>query len=402
MPRPREGSVNWNKKRKAWVARLDWQDADGRKRCRKRQVENKSAGQHLVKKWIREIEQQGEAYLDAERITFKELAENYQETKLIAPVYRDGKKVAGLRDWERARFRLKHLIEYFGKRRIRAITFADIEEYRSRRLGTKTKLTKKDRSVADVHRSLALLRAAFTYAVHKEWLIRNPFSKGEGLISMAQEVPRERVLSTDEQRKILQACQNKNRRHIYPIILTALDSGCRRGELLNLKWRDVDLERGTLIVIATNAKTNRQRVISLEPITMAELHNMAKESGGFADDLVFGIKASFDFGWRAAMEEAGITGARFHDLRATAITTWLLRGMAVPFAMNRSGHADPKIFMRYVRMCEEIQQKQREQLREWDLAASLAELAANGSGVSATNALCSSVDDKAQRTELIN
>src|SRR5262249_40884321 len=154
------------------------------------------------------------------------------------------------------------LVEYFGKRRIRAITFADIEEYRNRRLETKTKLTKKERSIADVHRTLARLRAVFTYAVQKEWLLRNPFSKGEGLISMALEVARERVYSTDEQRKLLQACQNrKNRRHIYPIILTALDSGCRRGELLKLRWRDVDLEKGSLRVVSTNAKTNKERVI---------------------------------------------------------------------------------------------------------------------------------------------
>jgi integrase len=297
---------------------------------------------------------------------------------------------------------LKRLVKHFGKRRIRSITYADIEEYRNELLSTKTTLTKKDRSVADVHRALARLRSVFTYAVQKEWLTRNPFTKGEPLISMAQEVVRERVLSTDEQRKLLQACQTKQRRLIYPIILTALDSGCRRGELLKLKWRDVDLEKGAITVIATNAKTNRQRMIDLEPISMAELRKMAKDSGGFADDLVFGVKANFDGAWHAAMEEAKVTSARFHDLRATAITTWLLRGMSVPFAMNRSGHADPKIFMRYVRMCEEVQQKQRERLREWDLAASLAELTANGSGGSAISLLHSSADDEPARTEIIN
>jgi integrase len=395
MARPREGCVTWNKKRGAWIARLDWTDDAGHKQSRKRQVENKSAGNVLVKQWIRELEEQGAAYLDAERVTFKELAESYQETKLIAPIYRGGKKVAGKRDWERDRWRLERLIEYFGKRRIRSITYADIEAYRARLLETPTKLTKKERSIADVHRFLALLRAAFTYAVQKEWLIRNPFSKGEGLISMAQEVPRERMLSTEEQRKILQACQTKQRRHIYPIVLVALDSGCRRGELLGLKWRDVDLEKGAITVVAQNAKTNRKRVISLESITMAELRRLAKYSGGFPDELVFGVKASFEHGWHSAMEEAKVTGARFHDLRATAITTWLLRGMSVPFAMNRSGHADPRVFMRYVRMCEEIQQKQREQLREWDLASSLAELAGDNGAAAAS-------DYEAAASELIN
>jgi integrase len=386
MARPREGSVKWNKKRKSWIARLDWIDEDGKKQCRKRQVENKSAGLHLVKIWIRDIEERGQVYLDAEKITFTQLAEAYQEQRLISPVYRDGKKVKGLRDWKGQRFRLQTLIEHFGKRRIRSITFADIETYRNHRLDTMvavkkkdgTVVKKRDRSIGDVHRSLALLRAVFTFAFQKEWLIRNPFSKGEGLIAMAQEVGRERVLSTKEQRKLLVACQNKDRRHIYPLILTALDSGCRRGELLKMTWQDVDLEKGAVRVVATNAKTNRPRVIDLEPITVAELRKLAGESGAFADELVFGIKSNFTRALRSAMKEAEITGARFHDLRATAITHWLLRGMAVPFAMNRSGHADPRMFMRYVRMCEEIQQKRREHLREWELAASLAELTDDG------------------------
>jgi integrase len=95
------------------------------------------------------------------------------------------------------------------------------------------------------------------------------------------------------------------------------------------------------------------------------------------------------------MKEAKIIGARFHDLRATAITTWLLRGLPMPFAMARSGHADPRTFMRYVRMVEEIREKQRGQLREWELAASLTELAANGAGIS-------SDDIQVERLEFVN
>lgn len=374
MGRSREGSVKWDKNRKSWIARLDWIDEHGKKQCRKRHVGNKTEGLQLVKVWIRDLYDRGKAYLDAETITFSELAASYEEARLNPPVYRDERKVSGLRDWKGQRLRLKNLVEYFGKRRIRSITFVDIEKYRNHRIGTKTKITKKDRSIGDVHRSLALLRAVFTYAVQNEWLTRNPFSKGEGLISMAQEVGRERVLSTDEQRRLLQACQNKDRRHIYPLILTALDSGCRRSELLKLNWQDVDLDKGTLRVIATNAKTNRPRVIDLEPITIAELGRLAEKSGAMHGELVFGIKSNFTRAWNSALKEAEITEARFHDLRATAITHWLLRGMQVAFAMQRSGHADPRIFMRYVRMCEEIQQKQREHLREWELAASLAEM----------------------------
>jgi integrase len=374
MGRPRQGSVYWNKQRRTWIAQIDWTDDAGKRRQRKRQVGNKSEGNTLVKKWMREIDEHDVAYIDAERMTFKQLAEKYEATRLIEPQYRDGVKVAGLRSWEMQRWRLKHLIDLFGHRRIRSITYADIERYRNERLATPAKITKKQRGIADVQRGLSLLGAVFTFAVENEWLKGHPFKKGKPLISMAMEAPRDRVFSTDEQRAILQACQTKQRKHIYPIVLVALDSGCRRGELLKLKWADVDLDRGALTVQSENAKTNRRRAIDLEPITVEELRRLAKASGGLAGNLVFGVKATFERAWHGALKDAKVVGAHFHDLRATAITTWLLRGMSMPFAMARSGHADPRTFMKYVRTAEGIREKQREQLREWDLAASLAEL----------------------------
>jgi integrase len=217
---------------------------------------------------------------------------------------------------------------------------------------------------------------------------------------MSQESPRERILSMDEQRKLLQACQNADRRHIYPVILTALDSGCRRGELLKLRWCDVSLEKGELHVTATNAKTNRARTIDLEPITIAELRRLWDISPRESDGLVFGIKTNFTRAWRSALKAAEIiTPTRFHDLRATAITFWLVRGMGMEFAMRRSGHTDPRIFMRYVRTASEIREKQRAQLKEWELASSLAEMAGSESVLAGRESV---VGVEPERSELIN
>src|SRR5262245_60747061 len=104
MGRPRQGSVYYNNARKAYIAQLDWTDDAGQRRQRKRQVENRSAGLALVKKWIREIDEHDMAYIDAERMTFKQLAEKYESTRLVEPQYRDGVKVAGLRSWEMQRW----------------------------------------------------------------------------------------------------------------------------------------------------------------------------------------------------------------------------------------------------------------------------------------------------------
>ena len=375
MPRPRTGSVKWNKKREYWQARIDWVDENGKDHCRKRRVESKTEGSQIVKQWIRELEDQGSDYIHADRMTFEKLAQEYDKERLIPPVYKDGIKVMGLRDWRGQKSRLAGLVEYFGKKRIRSITAADLERYRNARLQTQTKLRKGERSVADVHRSLALLRTVLTFAVKSGWLIRNPFTMATNIIKTAQEVTRTRVYSTDEQRRLLQACQNPFRRHIYPLVLTALDSGARRNELLSLKWGAVDLAKGLLHITAENAKTNTARTIDLEAITVKELRELKAQAIGADDELVFGIKNNFRRAWESAMKEAKIEEGRFHDLRATAITTWLLRGMQTEFAMRRSGHTEPKTFQRYVRMCDEIRQKQRAQMREWELAASLTSLA---------------------------
>ncbi len=376
MPRERTGGVNWNRKREYWEARLDWTDENGKKHCRKRRVENKTEGKQLVSQWKREIEDKGSEYLHADRITFQHLADLYGKEKLIPPVYKDGVKVIGLRDWRGQRNRLAALVAYFGSKKIRSITAADLERYRAQRLQTQTEKRKSDRSVADVNRSLALLRAVLNFGLRAGWLARNPFSMTAGIVSTAQEVTRTRILSTDEQRRLLRACQDPFRQHIYPLVLVALDSGARHKELITLRWQDVDLANGKLVIRAENAKTNIEREIDLEPITLTELHKLRQQSLGQPGDLVFGVRHNFRKAWHSAMKKAGIHGARFHDLRATAITTWLLRGLLPQFAMRRSGHTEPKTFLRYVRMSDQIRQKQREQLSEWELAEGLATMPA--------------------------
>jgi integrase len=400
MNRPR-ASTYWSEQRKSWIAQLDWTDEAGKRRQRKRQTESKTEARDLCRRWIQELEAEGPKYLDAEKITFAYLADEYEAKRLVPPEYRDGKKVKGMRDWKSARARLKISTDHFGAQRIRSITYADLENFRDELLARliiwknkKGIVTKtKERSIGDVNRILARLSGAFTYAYQKEWISRSPFSKGETLIVMSQEVARERCLSTDEQRRLLQACQNTDRHHIYPLILTALDSGARRGELLKMIWQDVDLDRGELHVLAFNAKTNKPRTIDLEPFTVAELRRLWEMSPQDLGDLVFGIKTNFTKAWKSALTAAEITThTRFHDLRATSITFGLLRGRTMEFAMKRSGHSDPRVFMRYVRMAEEVRDKQREQLSEWELASSLAELAGDAAAI----------DAEPERSELIN
>lgn len=94
------------------------------------------------------------------------------------------------------------------------------------------------------------------------WLIRNPFKTGESLISIADEKQRERILAPEEESRLLAACTGR-RKHLREIIIAALDTGCRRGELLKLRWNDVEFESRTITIQAFNTKTMRERKLTM-------------------------------------------------------------------------------------------------------------------------------------------
>lgn len=356
-----------DKKRGHWVARMDWYDAAGKRLTRKRRADNRAHAQELTREWRTEMKDHGEEFIRADAMTFADLAARYEQAELIPPIYRDERKVAGLRDAQGQKRRLRQLVEHFGDRRIRAITAADIKAFKNARLQMPVKKTGKERSLADVHRALSLLKAVFTFAVTNHLLTRNPVKELKDAIVTAHEVTRTRALSLDEQRRLLEACRAPERLHIYPLVLCALDSGARRNELLTLRWKDFDLMKGTITITATNAKTNKQRVIELEPLTLEELKHL---KGISASETVFGLK-HFRRAFESALKAAGIDDARFHDLRATAISGWLMRGMRTESAMARSGHKVYETFLKYVRLSEEMRAKERERMTEWELPAML-------------------------------
>jgi hypothetical protein len=197
MPKQLTGYIYYDKKRKTWTARLTYKDELGRTRNIKRQVANRTAGNNLLKKLLRDIDQHGDKMIDGAKLTFAKLADIYETEKLIALVYEqveDGGRVrvAGLRSYQGEKRRLKNLTAYFGAGRAAAITHGDVLKYKLKRLrdpnkrdarqGIESKL-----KIATVNRELQLLRAVLNFARRKGWIVRNPFELGEPLISMASE-----------------------------------------------------------------------------------------------------------------------------------------------------------------------------------------------------------------------
>src|SRR5690242_9740460 len=101
-------------------ARVRWTDQNGKRKEKIKRADNASHANLLIKQMLREIDDYGPESLDAERMTFADLAEHYRTHHLIPAQYVDGKKIAGLRSLSSAVTNWECIKEYFGKKRLRS------------------------------------------------------------------------------------------------------------------------------------------------------------------------------------------------------------------------------------------------------------------------------------------
>jgi len=348
---------------KVWFARVTYFDENGKRRewVRKpKDANTKTSAKEEARRMLQELDEQGPRVLDAAKMTFADLADFYEETYLIDPEYVDGRKVAGYRGKYVLGIILKTLKSYFGKQKIKEITHGDLKKFKAVRLKTPTvfgkntrgtekkgKVIERQRSVATVHKELSLLRRILNVAVSNGWLMKNPFDMGDSLINPGDEKPRERILTKEEEEKLLTACTGYNA-HLRPIIICALDTGMRRGEIFKLKWSDIDFEAEIINIQAFNTKTLRERQVALTSRLFQELYTLWENSRRNPDELVFGITTSSKKGFAKVREAAGLPDLRFHDLRHTHATRLVALQMPLSEVGRMLGHTQPSTTFRYV------------------------------------------------------
>lgn len=344
--RPKGEGYVFQDKDNRWFARLTYTDATGQRRNVKRRADSSSEARARLRELRSEIENHGTKSLQSSRMTFNDLSNHYEENYLREAEYIDGRKVAGLRSVETPIYHLKVLRQYLGRRGLREITYGDIRTLRAERLRTPTK-GNKQRSITSVNRELALLRRMLNVAQREGWLIRNPFNFGDPLISVADERKRERILTLEEEARLLAACAHPRRAHLRAIVVAALDTGMRRGELLKLRWSDIDFENLLITVRAFNTKTMRERQIAMTMRLTTELQSLWDESPEDTETLVFGVdsvKRSFG----SARKVAGLSDLRFHDLRHTHATRLVASHIPLAEVGRALGHTQANTTYRYV------------------------------------------------------
>lgn len=246
-----------------------------------------------------------------------------------------------------AKGQLNVLRDYFRSCRLRSITHGDVRKFRAARLAQETR-TKTQRTIASVNRKLSMLRRMLNVAQREGWILRSPFSAGESLISLADENKRERILTRDEEVKLLATCETPQRAHLKAILICALDTGMRQGEIFSLRWRDVDLEERLLNIQAFHTKTMKERQVAITTRLAIELERLKGSAPDNSDGLVFGIIDNVKRSFTAARTKAGLKDVRFHDLRHTAATR--LVGAHIPLSeVGRVlGHTQANTTCRYV------------------------------------------------------
>jgi len=222
--------------------------------------------------------------------------------------------VENKRSWKKDQTFLRKFIDYFGDTKLCDITTKQIDEYKLERL--------KKVKAKTVNNELQVLKHMLNLA--KKWnklFIDNVVSKS-GLIKT--ESNRKRILTYEEEKKLIE----NSSEHLKPIIKTALLTAMRLGELLSLRWSDVDLEQNYIKIRREVSKSKKSREIPISTafrLLLLELKLKTGKSGyvfvtdtgiPYSPSNPSAIKRTFT----TARRKSNLLDSRFHDLRHTALT----------------------------------------------------------------------------------
>jgi integrase len=222
--------------------------------------------------------------------------------------------------------RLKLLLPYWSETPIGRIHKGMTADYRKRRHAAKV--------VTDttINRDLEALRHILFWAVDEGLLTTNPLSRMR--LIPERRKPRS-VFGLDEEEQLLDVAAA----HLRSIIVTALDTGMRRGELLNQRWEHVDFNRNLLFVSRSKTAGGEGREIPFTDRVHEFLLAERKEEG-----LLFTFKGKpiriIKTAWKAAIRRAGIRYRRFHDLRHTFNTRLMEAGVMQEVRKALMGHSN--------------------------------------------------------------
>ena len=229
-----------------------------------------------------------------------------------------------------------HLIPYFREYELKEITPLLIEKYRAERL-------KSGMRKSSTNRELALLKKMFNLAIDWHYAKENPVRKVK-LFSEKDNL-KERVLSKEEERRLLAECAD----HLKPIVISALNTGMRRNEILTLTWNCVDLKLQIIHVVKTKSGKNREIPLNKGLLRLfEELKNLKKPDFVFPNPKTNKPFRSIRHSFENACRRANIHDLRFHDLRHTFACRMIQNGCDIETLRDLLGHHSISVTERYI------------------------------------------------------
>ena len=289
-------------------------------------------------KWIRQTEAEIEQGVhlksaEAKKHTLNDLIEQYIKY-YIRENKKDRKRIPQLKWWQ------SQLGDYF------------LNQMTPPRLSAMKEKLREDKANATVNRYFAALSHVFNMAVNEwEWMDENPLTK---VSKLKEPRGRTRYLKPEEKDLLLELCRKSPTKELYPIVQLAISTGMRQGEILNLKWDDVDLEKNRCILHET--KNGDRRSVPFPPQVRKTLVDWMKVRK-INSDLVFSGKNPktpifIRKPWMDVVKEAEFEDFRFHDLRHTAASYFAMSGASLAEIAEILGHKTLQMVQRYAHLSE--------------------------------------------------
>ena len=254
-----------------------------------------------------------------------------------------------------------HLIPFFGSYRLSDIKAQPIEKYKNKRAGEYDRRQKEGAedpriiSGATINRELALLKTMLNKAV--EWEKLDESLVNWRRIKKFQENGRERVLSTTEKPKLFAEAGSASR-YLKSFLILAINTGLRKGEILGLRWREVDLTSGEIILERVRRKNKRALRMPLNRVAIEVLSSMPRDSEYvFYNPDTKGPVKDVRTAFETACRNAGIKNLRIHDLRHTFATTLSGKGFDIATISSLLGHSSITMTQNYITPVSERMRK---------------------------------------------
>jgi integrase len=265
--------------------------------------------------------------MEPNRVRFEEIANDFLND------YRANNRKSFV--WAQRRTE-QHLKPFFAGLRVTEITTEHVRAYRAKREA-------EGASNGSVNRELAALKRMFNLAaattppkvIHVPYIpmlresnVRKGFFEHSEYLALRRELPE----------------------YLKPILILGYYTGARLGEILNLRWRQVDLKGRSVNLDPGTTKNDQPRTIPLAREVVKSLRAL-RSSKSVSSGHVFTRRGmpirTFYVAWNSACERVGMRGKLFHDLRRTAVRNMVRAGVPERVAMAISGHKTRSIFERY-------------------------------------------------------